>query len=281
MNPSSLGPAEFGVSPQSGFLPEVDPLDRLPADFDAWEDAAHALPKLLMSDHLRRIVEALPPFPINQLGDQREWERAMVALSYIGHAYVWVGPKAATKLPAVLAVPWHQVATKLGRPPVLSYASYALHNWRRLDANGPIAVGNIALLQNFLAGEDEEWFILIHVDIEKRAAEALGQLSFRFKRAVLANNVPAAKAALKRMIAVAGRRESDDESAWSKRCDPYIYFSPSSPPHSRHGENHPDLPEWSIDLRVELTLTAVCRKRSAAKLAHRAGSFPRWMQCSA
>ncbi len=45
----------------------------------------------------------------------------------------------------------------LGRPPVLSYASYALDNWRRIDRKNPIDLGNIALLQNFLGGQDEEY----------------------------------------------------------------------------------------------------------------------------
>jgi indoleamine 2,3-dioxygenase len=57
---------------------------------------------------------------------------------------------------------------------VLSYASYALDNWRRLDAEGPIALGNLALLQNFLGGADEEWFITVHIDIEARADAAMG-----------------------------------------------------------------------------------------------------------
>jgi indoleamine 2,3-dioxygenase len=52
-----------------------------------------------------------------------------------------------------------------------------LHNWRRIDPAGPIALGNIQLLQNFsLPGEgkeDEDWFILVHVDIEARAGAAL------------------------------------------------------------------------------------------------------------
>ena len=70
--------------------------------------------------------------------------RAMLVLSFIGHAYVyqtwWSG--AATRLPPVLARPWHAVASRLRLPPVLSYAAYALDNWRRLDPGGPIALGS-------------------------------------------------------------------------------------------------------------------------------------------
>src|SRR5690606_9369289 len=77
------------------------------------------------------------------------------------------------RVPAVLAAPWYAVAEQLGRPPVLSYASYALHNWRRIDPAEPIELGNICLLQNFMAGLDEEWFILIHVAIEAQAGAGL------------------------------------------------------------------------------------------------------------
>src|SRR2546427_4821666 len=38
-------------------------------------------------------------------------------------------------------------------------SSYALDNWRRLDPTSPIELGNITLLQNFLGGLDEEWFV--------------------------------------------------------------------------------------------------------------------------
>ena len=57
---ASKGPAEFGVSPTTGFLPEVDPLDHLPTAFDAWEQVAQSLPKYLMSDRLRPMIDAKP-----------------------------------------------------------------------------------------------------------------------------------------------------------------------------------------------------------------------------
>jgi indoleamine 2,3-dioxygenase len=68
------------------------------------------------------------------------------------------------------------VSQRLGRPPVLSYASYALDNWRRLDDSRPIELGNICLLQNFFGGQDEEWFVLIHVAIEAQAGPGLAAI---------------------------------------------------------------------------------------------------------
>ena len=55
-----------------GFLPSHDPLTRLPQPFDAWESTASGLPKLLASDHIRRTIEDLPPFPLDQISGTRE-----------------------------------------------------------------------------------------------------------------------------------------------------------------------------------------------------------------
>jgi hypothetical protein len=55
--------AHFEINDQRGFLPEHDPLEALPRpEFAAWEKAAQTLPKLLASDSLRAILEALPEF---------------------------------------------------------------------------------------------------------------------------------------------------------------------------------------------------------------------------
>jgi indoleamine 2,3-dioxygenase len=162
---------------ERGFLPLQDPLKRLPRAFDDWEELALRLPKLLVSDRVRGAIADLPPFPVAAISDSRERERAMLLLSYLGHAYVWGGPRPALILPAVLAAPWYHVAESLGRPPVLSYSSYALHNYFRFDTSREIECGNLALIQNFLGGIDEEWFILIHVEIERKAGPAMAALS--------------------------------------------------------------------------------------------------------
>lgn len=244
----SIVPSLPGVDPLRGFLPSFDPLERLPSAFDAWEAVAYDLPKLLTSDHVRRTLESLPPFPVDALSEEREWERAMVVLSYLGHAYVWGGERPATLLPAVLARPWYAVATHLGRPPVLSYSSYSLHNWRRFDPTREIEVGNIALLQNFMAGIDEEWFILIHVDIERRAAPAIAALHPCLDAADAGDAEE-----LERQLTVVGDALDGMYATMSRMpewCDPYIYYHRVRP--YIHGwKNHPDLPEGLIYEGVE------------------------------
>src|SRR5690242_3526569 len=109
--PTSI--AAFEISHERGFLPSQDPLNRLPGPFDPWENAARLLPKLMVSDRLRRTIADLPPFPIELVNDDGERERAMVLLSYLGHAYVWGGDQPARILPANLAVPWYEIAEGL------------------------------------------------------------------------------------------------------------------------------------------------------------------------
>ncbi|MBV8820233.1 MAG: hypothetical protein JO022_17865 [Acidobacteriaceae bacterium] len=237
MSTSIVAPA---ISRERGFLPEQDPLLSLPRRFEDWENLAKQLPKLFASDHLRSRIESLPPFPGDAISDERELERAMVLLSYLGHAYVWGGRRPAEVLPRCLGVPWYQIASRLGRPPVLSYSSYALHNYYRLDPAREIECGNIALVQNFLGGIDEEWFILIHVDIEKRAARGLRALHPSLDAVesrdaeLLESYLGEVDASIQDMLATLRRMP--------EHCDPYIYYHRVRP--YIHGwKNHPDLPQ--------------------------------------
>jgi indoleamine 2,3-dioxygenase len=233
---------------ERGFLPSQDPLGRLPKVFDAWESVALSLPKLLASDHVRRTIEELPPFPLVEITSSRERERAMTLLSYLGHAYVWQGVRPAEVLPKRLAVPWRVIAESLGRPPVLSYSSYALHNFLRFDPDREIECGNIALIQNFLGGIDEEWFILIHVDIERKAAPGVAVL-----HACLDTAEKEDAEALEHLLATV-LMSIESMFGTLKRmpewCDPYIYYHRVRP--YIHGwKNHPDLPRGVVYEGVE------------------------------
>lgn len=230
---------EINANHARGFLPTQDPLTRLPGPFDAWEGVARQLPKLLASDQVHHTIRSLPPFPLDELHQLRELERAMVLLSYLGHAYVWGGTRPETILPARIAVPWYDVAGKLGRPPVLSYSSYALHNFFRLDPNREIECGNLGLIQNFLGGIDEEWFILIHVEIERKVAPALAVLSACLDAAE-AEKAEELEVLLAQVESSMGAMQAT-MLRMPERCDPYIYYHRVRP--YIHGwKNHPDLP---------------------------------------
>lgn len=234
----------FGLSASRGFLPHNDPLLSLPqVEFAEWERVAQHLPKYLAGLSLRAAVNKLPEFRVDLLSSDAEIKRAMVILSFIGHAYVFGEKPVVDKIPAVLAKPWFEVAKRLGRPPVLSYESYALDNWQRIDPNGPIAMGNIALAQNFLAGIDEEWFVIVHVDIEAKAAQALSGIASG-RRAIIDGQPAALVTALKEMnCSLSGMYAS--LSRMVEHCDPFVYFHRVRP--YIHGwKNNPALPNGLI-----------------------------------
>lgn len=213
----------YGVDEVRGFLPKEDPLPTLPDALSAWDSYACDLPKLLVSGRIRHFLRGMPLLdPTPYLQTERQWRRAMQALSYIGHAWVWGEATPPESLPENIALPWHTVAQQLGRPPVLSYASYALDNWRRLEPQGPIALENIALIQNFLGGLDEEWFILIHVAIEAVAAPAIRALP-QLVQAVQTGDTAAAEAALSQ-IEPALSEMYHILLRMPEACDPYIYY---------------------------------------------------------
>ena len=216
-------PKEFGVNPEKGFLPAADPLQTLPRDFAAWEQVAGELPKLLVSGRIRSILKELPLLDVLPLQGEAEYERAMLLLSFLGHAYVWGERKPAHYLPECISVPWWVVSHFLGRPPVLSYASYALWNWKRFDVHGLIALGNIALLQNFLGGIDEEWFILVHVNIEMEAAKALAAIPSALDAASSGD----AQLLVESLMDIADSIENMNQvlSKMPEHCDPYIYYN--------------------------------------------------------
>jgi indoleamine 2,3-dioxygenase len=172
----------------------------------------------------------------------------MLALSYIGMAYQWSENDAAHVIPAVLAKPWYELGVKVGRPPILSYVSYSIDNWYRLDPSKEIECGNIALLQCFLGGQDEEWFILIHIDIEKKAGIALHAIELA-QRAVVANDSDALDIALTQLRD--GIKSMYDVLArMPEKCDPYVYFHRVRP-YIFGWRNNPALPNGVVYEGVE------------------------------
>jgi len=241
MKPAKI--ADFGITEEFGYLPAHAPALALSTGNEEWDQFGRDIPKLLMGTNFRSRVKALPEFNVSKLDGEAEIQRAMLILSYIGQSYQWSENSPATVMPANLAIPWHQVGKLVGRPPILSYQSYAADNWRRFDASGPIECGNIGLLQCFLGGQDEEWFILIHIEIERKAGKALKAIEDA--QSAVSNNeagqleeaLTNLRSALAAMYEVLGRMP--------ERCDPYIYFHRVRP-YIFGWRNNPSLPDGVI-----------------------------------
>ena len=244
MNVTPLTLSDYDISPDQGFLPP-DPLEQLP-DSPLLNHLGHDLPKLLSARKIRQFIDEqrqlLPSIPTTWR--DQDCRAAMRILSFTGHAYVWEVPdQPAATLPAQLAQPWYDVALKLGRPPVLSYASYALDNWRRLDPTKPIQLDNIVLLQNFLGGLDEEWFVVIHVQIERQAGPGLAGLIQAMNGA--AGDKPDEVLAGLRSLAAAQTAMRDTLLRMKERCDPYMYYNRVRP-YIHAWKNSPALPQGLV-----------------------------------
>jgi indoleamine 2,3-dioxygenase len=240
--------SDFGLSEEFGYMQHVDPTTTLPPGNEAWDEMGKNLPKYLMGSDFRQRVKDLPAFKIETLKTDGEIRRAFLILSYIGQAYQWSDNEPAHVLPAVLAKPWYEVGKLVGRPPILSYTSYSIDNWYLLDKKGLIECGNIALSQCFLGGQDEEWFILIHIEIEKKAGKALKAIEDS-QKAVAAQDLDALEKALTNLRD--GIKAMYDVLArMPERCDPYVYFHRVRP-YIFGWKNNPSLPNGVVYEGVE------------------------------
>lgn len=239
-----LSLSDFEISPEQGFLPQ-DPREEV-ADCPPLDALGRDLPKLLSARMVRQFIDSQRSLlsSVPSSWHEQDYRAAMRILSFAGHAYVWESPDhPAASLPSQLAQPWYEVAHRLGRPPVLSYASYALDNWRRLDASKPIALDNIVLLQNFLGGLDEEWFVVVHVQIERQAGSGLAGLVQAVNGAALDQG---AEVLIGLQALAASQIEMRDTLLRMKeRCDPYVYYTRVRP--YIHGwKNSPTLSEGLV-----------------------------------
>jgi len=212
------------------FLPKKDPLKAYTTDTRSLKliaDIAAHLPKLLLTGQVQKTIKdlnvnALSVNSIIKDGDIREVKLAMAHLSFISHAYIWGGKNPEKILPEAIAKPWVKLANKLERPPILSYGSYCLDNWYRVDSKEDISLQNVGLITNFLGGVDEDWFVTIHVCIENAASKAVNaatKLSYLNED----NSINDYLANLKDIVASL-KEVNNIFSRMPEKCDPYIYY---------------------------------------------------------
>jgi|TARA_Y100000385_G_scaffold288939_1_gene356923 indoleamine 2,3-dioxygenase len=213
-----------------GFLPKKMPARSFSIQSESCariEEICNNLPKLLLTGKVQSTVNKLSKkdlsineLLINQMG--QDLKLAMSQLSFIAHAYIWGDKKPHGKLPESLAKPWVEVASNQGRPAILSYASYCLDNWFLIDAEEPISLENVGLINNFLGGVDEDWFVTIHVCIENAASEAINACS---QIAGCDQDTPENEISnLLQKICLSMRRVNEVFARMPEKCDPYIYY---------------------------------------------------------
>ena len=227
---------------ESGFLPnKISTL--LSNEFDDVEHIAKNLPKILANNQIEyEVLNLETEKNISNLSID-ELERAMLLYSYIGHGYIWGGTSIEKVIPKNISKTWYKISQKLDRPPILSYASYALNNWKLQDVNKPFDLENIRILQNFLGGIDEDWFIMIHIAIEHEAKEILNNLkTYYLDKNKDQSYLENALVSIKKINQIMNRMP--------EKCDPFIYYNRVRP-YIFGWKNNPATPNGVIYEGVE------------------------------
>jgi len=233
------------------FLPIKPPLryfDTKKRSLSNISEVASELPKLLLTSRVQSKINSLAKnsFSVDCLiknKKDREINLAMAQLSFIGHAYIWGGNKPQNVLPEVVSNPWVKLSKYLGRPPILSYASYCLDNWYKIDKSEPISLNNVALINNFLGGVDEDWFVTIHVCIEDAATEAIDS-AYNLSLLNDKNNVNEFSLELKKIVKSL-KKVNNIFAKMPEKCDPYVYYHRVRP-YIFGTKDNPDLKEGLI-----------------------------------
>jgi indoleamine 2,3-dioxygenase len=225
----------IGTSMRSrGFLPERDPLIAFPSnsEFAELDEIGRDLPSLLQDPGFRVYARSLdiPLWPENRVAasDVPELRLYYLRVGFLASAYInQVGQEPSRVLPANLALPLCRACKLLNRPPILSYDGYALYNWKRFRRDGPITLGNIDTVQNFVHLYDEHWFILVHVEIEAIAARVLDAIAT--VQAALDANVPGPIDDAVRDIAGAINEQVRVLRRIPEKMDPALYYKTFRP----------------------------------------------------
>jgi indoleamine 2,3-dioxygenase len=217
-----------------GFLPEHDPLIGFPSnsEFAGLDEVGRDLPSLLQDPGFRVYARSLdiPLWPEDRVAasDLPELRLYYLRVGFLASAYInQVGQEPSGVLPANLARPLCRACKLLNRPPILSYDGYALYNWKRFHKDGPIALGNIDTVQNFVHLFDEHWFILVHVEIEAIAARILDAIAI--VQEALDTNAPGLIDDAVREIAAAINEEVRVLRRIPEKMDPALYYKTFRP----------------------------------------------------
>ena len=101
-----------------------------------WEEIVAKLPSLLQEgSKVRTVIDELEVLDLDDsiLGEVRELRRAYSILGFMAHAYIWASGTPQDVLPECIARPLLETANILGLPPLATYSSLVLWNFKMAD----------------------------------------------------------------------------------------------------------------------------------------------------
>ncbi|KAJ5367755.1 hypothetical protein N7541_001696 [Penicillium brevicompactum] len=225
MLPPVPSPAEYGITPEYGFLSPELPLEILPDPYYAkWEKIVQNLQALILSKGLRPMVERLPILSTSHLKSDAEWRRAYVVLVFILHGYVWSGNYPEERIPPQLTVPLFEVCERLEVPPVATYAGVCLWNYKPIFPDEPVnTLDNLACLQTFTGSLDEQWFYLVSVAIEARGGPSI-PLMLQAITAARTGDSQTVTDCLQRLAETIDETNTLLQRMYDN-CDPYVFYN--------------------------------------------------------
>jgi len=257
---------DYDMDPDTGFLPNSPPLERLPPDFDLWElalasagdelslgedDSPNAMARRESSRRWRSQLRTAPVLPIHTLhGDVACLRRAHHVLAFLVHFYMHsIPPQSAPSerltVPASLAVPLVSVSDVLGIAPILTFADTVLWNWGLVDPRKPLAPENLKSQTLFTRGADEQNFYVCCASIELRGVEALRVINDynNLSSTDDAQVIDQIAKSLGRLTAVVNELTAILKSVRAT-CDPHAFYFAIRPWFRGSDANGPDSPGW-------------------------------------
>ena len=245
---NSLNLSDYDMSQERGYLCRFNAEEiKLSGEMQEVREVALRLPQILPTGRIRELLcDRLPQTDLSDFlanCSDAQARLAMVHYSFMVQSFVWGEEQAPTVLPKCLAMPMVAVADHLGQQPLLPYSSYVLDNWGRFDTNKGVTLDNIYMLQHFLGGQDEAWFVLIHVAIEAQAGSALAMMG-PIVDCVKNDDLEGVQTHLEGMASIWAKINAIFDRM-PERCDPYVYFERVRP--YIHGwRDNPALPNGII-----------------------------------
>lgn len=179
---------QFSLTEKFGFMPTVDPLLELPAEYADLDQLLKDMPIVLPNGqsgllahgklgdavHSRlKMHDVTPALEDNRLTTALFRDYSCLAAAYTlepSHLALLKSPtgvygEARDHLPPHIAIPLSKLAKKLEFFPMMDYAqAYALNNFYKIDKNKSLHEWrNLKTFRKFHGGADEEGFIIVHI----------------------------------------------------------------------------------------------------------------------